>query len=153
MRIVVHGQPAPQGSKRHVGRGILIESSKRVKPWREAVHYAALESLDGKPRIEGPVSVCVRFYFDRPRAHYRTGKNAHLLRDDAPALPDNKGTYDLDKLQRACFDALSSAGIWRDDSQVADVVACKRWTVQLPGELAVPGAVIDVMPLDRGGVA
>ena len=149
----MHGQPAPQGSKRHVGRGILIESSKRVKPWREAVHYAALEALDGKPRIEGPVDVRVHFYFDRPRSHYRTGRNAHLLRDDAPRFPDNKGTYDVDKLQRACFDALSSAGIWKDDSQVAQVIARKKWTTQSPIDLPVPGAVIDVMPLDRGGVA
>lgn len=30
--IIVHGIPAPQGSKRHVGNGVLLESSKMVKP-------------------------------------------------------------------------------------------------------------------------
>ena len=40
--ITVEGiEAAPQGSKRHVGRGIMIESSKRVKPWRDAVRIEA----------------------------------------------------------------------------------------------------------------
>ena len=33
-RFAVLGLPAPQGSKRHVGEGRMVESSKRVKPWR-----------------------------------------------------------------------------------------------------------------------
>jgi len=33
--IPVLGIPAAQGSKKHVGRGILIESSKKVAPWRQ----------------------------------------------------------------------------------------------------------------------
>jgi crossover junction endodeoxyribonuclease RusA len=28
----VPGKPAPQGSKRHVGRGIMVESSNHVAP-------------------------------------------------------------------------------------------------------------------------
>lgn len=39
------GTPAPQGSKRHVGRGIMIESSRKVRPWRAAVVAAAVASL------------------------------------------------------------------------------------------------------------
>src|ERR1700676_3259288 len=37
MKITVRGIPAPQGSKRHVGGGRMIEMSKAVGPWREAV--------------------------------------------------------------------------------------------------------------------
>lgn len=29
----VIGLPAPQGSKKHVGHGVMVESSKKVKPW------------------------------------------------------------------------------------------------------------------------
>ena len=36
IEIKVIGLPAPQGSKRHVGHGVMIESSNNVKPWREA---------------------------------------------------------------------------------------------------------------------
>jgi Holliday junction resolvase RusA-like endonuclease len=34
--------PAPQGSKRHVGKGVLVESCRNVKPWRELVAQAAM---------------------------------------------------------------------------------------------------------------
>jgi hypothetical protein len=43
--IRIYGMPAPQGSKKLVGRtgkgrGILIESSRKAAPpWREAVKY------------------------------------------------------------------------------------------------------------------
>ena len=52
----VSGTPAPQGSKRHVGGGRMIESSKKVEPWREAVARVASahlldESLDGHLRV------------------------------------------------------------------------------------------------------
>ena len=30
----VIGIPGAQGSKRHVGNGVMVESSKKVKPWR-----------------------------------------------------------------------------------------------------------------------
>ena len=32
--LFVPGIPAPQGSKRHVGHGVMVESSARVKSWR-----------------------------------------------------------------------------------------------------------------------
>lgn len=41
----VYGEPAPQGSKRHVGGGRMIESSAKVKPWRQDVVAAAREAM------------------------------------------------------------------------------------------------------------
>jgi hypothetical protein len=41
LRVDVYGLPAPQGSKRHVGGGRMIEASKKVGPWREAVVRAS----------------------------------------------------------------------------------------------------------------
>ena len=34
--------PAPQGSKRHVGKGVMVESCKHVKPWRLLVARTAI---------------------------------------------------------------------------------------------------------------
>ena len=45
--IPVRGVPAPQGSKRHIGNGILIENSKKVKPWRQDVRAAAIAHYEG----------------------------------------------------------------------------------------------------------
>ena len=40
----VVGIPAPQGSKTLTRYGALMESSKKVKPWRQDVIHAALEA-------------------------------------------------------------------------------------------------------------
>lgn len=130
LRVTVHGTPAPQGSKRHVGNGVMIESSKAVKPWREAVKWAALEVLERVPGVTweplaGPVRVTATFAFQRPKSHYRTGKNAHLLRADAPTL--HAQTPDLDKIVRSTLDALVFAGVMRDDKQVAHLEVIKLW--------------------------
>src|SRR3546814_14230461 len=48
--LTVHGSPAPQCSKRHVGRGRMIESSQKVKPWRQDVQAATEAWVDLVPR-------------------------------------------------------------------------------------------------------
>src|SRR5206468_58994 len=66
----------------------------------------------------GPVDVGLYFYFPRPKSHYRTGRNSHLLKDPATEYKPSKP--DLDKLVRAALDAITQSGrIWRDDAQVA----------------------------------
>jgi len=135
----VHGTPAPQGSKRHVGHGIMVESSKKVKPWRQDVKYAARQIHDAEtPRFTGPVEIIVTFRLARPKGHYRTGRNAHLLRDSAPRYPHVKP--DLDKLLRSTLDGLGESGIWADDAQVVRAVAEKTYA----GVAGLPGAVITI---------
>ena len=135
--IRVFGHPAPQGSKRHVGNGVLIESSARVKPWRQDVRAAALEA---DTHFDGPVSLTVGFLLRRPASHFRTGRNAHLLRDTAPTYPGKKP--DIDKLLRSTLDGLGESGIWRDDAQVVEVVARKLYADHEP-----TGAHITIEPL------
>lgn len=148
MRIVVHDLPAPQGSKRHVGNGVMVESSQRVKPWREAVKQAALDAGAGhgpEGTLTGPVALEVTFTLPRPKAHYRTGRNAHLLRDNAPTRPDR--LPDLDKLLRSTMDALTAAGVWVDDAQVVGINARKVYPDHLDA-LEHPGAAIRVAPIE-----
>ena len=98
----------------------MIESSPHVGPWRERV---ALAAHNAEPAmLTGALSVTLEFYFPRPKSHYRTGRNAHLLRDAAPDYPTGKP--DIDKLARAILDALT--GIWwDDDSRVVSLEAVK----------------------------
>jgi len=131
--IDVHGLPAPQGSKRafrnpHSGRVQLVESSTRVKTWREDVKQAALDAIDGGGPLTGPIRLYADFYLPRPKAHYRSGANAHLLRDKAPIRP--AGKPDLDKLLRSTCDALTAAGVWSDDSRVVTISATKFYADQ-----------------------
>lgn len=128
----VFGTPAPQGSKRHVGRGIMVESSAKVKPWREDVRAAATEAYDGPP-LDGPLSVAVTFTLPKP-------KSAPKRRRTWPSRKP-----DIDKLVRSTFDAIGSAGLWKDDAQVVSLAASKVY-VNDPGGLGRPGARIAIAP-------
>jgi crossover junction endodeoxyribonuclease RusA len=149
--IRVLGRPAPQGSKRafvirggpRKGQAAVIESSHdRVKSWRQAVvdEARAAAGWGEMPPLAGPLEVSMVFVMPRPKSHYRTGRNDHLLRDSAPAYPHGKP--DLSKLCRATEDALTDAGIWADDAQVVHYeVLAKRWEGHAQG---LPGAVITI---------
>lgn len=129
----VPGRPAPQGSKRHVGGGVMIESSKHVKPWREDVRQAALLLGRKGPPLDGPLAVRMVFTVAKP-------KSAPKTRRTWPAtMPD------LSKLIRATEDALTSAGLWKDDARVVEYDrAAKVYPGEDPEALDVPGALIAV---------
>jgi crossover junction endodeoxyribonuclease RusA len=148
--VTAYGKPAMQGSKRHVGRGIMVESSTRTRPWRENVRSAVRAEIDatGWQRLTGPVEVVAVFFFDRPRSHYRTGRNAGQLRDGAALWPANRASGDVDKQLRLLFDAAVDAGAMADDAQVVSVRACKRWT----GDgLDVAGVRVEIRPAETSG--
>jgi Holliday junction resolvase RusA-like endonuclease len=141
IRFKVTGRPAPQGSKRHIGHGRMIEQSKAVGPWREAVRAETQRQIYER-LAEWPdelaVSASLTFWLPRPQSHYRTGRNAHLLRESAPARP--AGRPDVDKLARAVLDGLTAGGAFADDSQVVDLAVSKQWCG--PGES--PGVWIEI---------
>lgn len=121
----MRGVPAPQGSKRHVGNGIMVESSRAVGPWREAVRAETQRAMT-EP-MAGAVLVTVAFALPRPKGHYRTGRFSGQLRPGAPHW--HASTPDLDKLVRAVLDGLTAGGAWKDDSQVCRIVAHKFYSV------------------------
>lgn len=124
----VPGKPAPQGSKRHVGRGILIESSREVGPWRERIALAAHNAMycAGQPLLGCAVDVHLDFVMPRPKSTPR----------ETPAAIKRP---DIDKLARAALDAITSVVI-ADDSQVVGLRVTKR--LALPDEL--PGMNAEV---------
>jgi len=123
VHIRVNGRPAPQGSKRHVGNGRMIEMSKAVGPWREAVRAETQRSVSTP--LSGPVAVTVLFYLNRPAAHYGTGRNRLHVKPSAPDRP--VGRPDLDKLARAVLDGLTMGSAFADDAQVVTLHAEKRY--------------------------
>lgn len=144
--IRVRGLPIPQGSKvaNRFGRGVRDANATRLKVWRGQVAAAAADAVryeDDVP-FTGPVKAWLRFTFIRPASHYRSGRNAHLLRDSAPLFPGH-GCGDIDKLQRAIFDALTDADVWADDTQVVDVRARKMYAGE--DELALDRAGVDII--------
>lgn len=114
----VPGKPAPQGSKRHVGRGILLESSTEVGPWRERIALAAhnyARNTTGIPLpFSGlPLSVSLDFVMPRPTSAPKRSTPAAIKRPD------------IDKLARAVLDGLTNV-LLTDDSAVVDLRTHKR---------------------------
>lgn len=108
----VPGRPAPQGSKRHVGGGIMVESSKAVAPWRTTIAWHAAQAWAGPP-LQGAVVVVYEFVMPRPSGCPKRSTPAAVKRPD------------IEKLARAASDALTEI-VWRDDSQVVDMRLIKR---------------------------
>ena len=142
VNVAVNGiEPAPQGSKRHVGGGRLIEASKRVKPWRQAVAASAQQQMREQKcsLITGACSVTVEFRFKRTKSHFTTNGQ---LKANAPEHYVVKRN-DVDKCCRSTLDALSET-VFADDCLVVRLVADKRYC--FGSEPA--GALITVVPVE-----
>jgi crossover junction endodeoxyribonuclease RusA len=126
--VEVHGIPAPQGSKRHIGGGRMVEMSKAVGPWREAVRGETQRAMNGHGMLGGAVRCAITFYLPRPAGHYGTGRNKGKIRRSAPHWPAVRP--DLDKLARAVLDGLTEGGAWKDDSQVIQLNVRKIYAVE-----------------------
>jgi crossover junction endodeoxyribonuclease RusA len=89
--------------------GVVLHSSGKVKPWREAMGWALRSAMTTQP-VRGPVSVSLQFSLPLP-------KKARVFADRPP---------DLDKLTRTVLDALTGIVI-EDDAQVVEVYAHKHY--------------------------
>lgn len=150
LQFLVYGRPAPQGSKRFVGvrggRGVLVESSKAVKPWRELVHAAAVELRGHLPGavgrlpepLDGPLVLRMVFTLPKPAG---APKRRRTYPDRMP---------DLSKLARSTEDALVSAGLIADDARIVEY---ERLAKVYPNEdaeaLSSPGVRIELARLVR----
>lgn len=113
----VPGHPVPKGSKvafkhNQTGRAHLKESS-RSKAWEDIVaHYAWLAYDD--PPIEVPCRVRAIF---------------HMLKPKKPKFPHVHAVApDLDKLFRACGDAMSKQ-VYKDDCLIVALQVGKTWAI------------------------
>lgn len=148
--IVRNHRPAPQGSKRHVGNGRLIEQSKRVAPWRDAVDRAARAAMvarhamqyGGSPAgpvqpLDGPLSIEIVFTVRKPASAPKS----------RTTWPTTRDSGDIDKLLRSTFDALTTAGAIADDSRIVKVTTRKAFPGEGLDALDAPGAAIRIWQL------
>lgn len=142
LRMYIPGKPVPQGSKRWLPGGRMIEANQNLRPWRSTVTMYARQAMAAKQEmgfpLTGPVTVVMDFTFARPKAHYGTGRNEGKVKDNAPLY--HPSVPDLDKLIRAVHDGMTDAGLWVDDSQVTSLHASKVYAHQ-------PGVTVEVFPL------
>ena len=126
----IDGEPAPQGSKNGFvknGRVVLVESSKKVKPWREAV--ARTTQAQVPCPLQNAVEVALVFHLPRPKTVTRKW----------PAVKP-----DLDKLVRSTFDGLTTGGLYTDDALVIALSASKQYATDRIGCQVIAREVQDV---------
>jgi crossover junction endodeoxyribonuclease RusA len=118
----VYGIAQSMGSKRaFVPKGwtrpIITDSNRNLKSWQSLVADAASRAIAEQPDwqiLEGGVRLTLAFYLPRPKALAKK----ILAHTKAP---------DCSKLIRSTEDALSGI-VYRDDSQVIEIVAGKFYT-------------------------
>lgn len=137
IRIVVLGSPAPQGSKSYkgqskAGHAIMVESSKKVRPWRQDVKAEAERVMASRRPLDGPLVAVMTFTLPKPTSAPKTRRTWPCRKPDAS------------KLLRSTEDALTDAGVWADDARAVTVVAHKRYPNEGENALHAPGVVIEV---------
>lgn len=150
LTIVVHGRPAPQGSKKYAGHrrnsasgrisAVLVEQSKRVKPWRALVTRAAMDAMldahQAEP-LDGPLEAEVFFTVRKPASAPKRRRTWPTTRDSG----------DLDKLLRSTFDGIADAEAVADDARIIAVTARKAFPLEHSEALSEPGAIIRLYTL------
>jgi len=122
----VPGTPRPKGSAKWIARGgkAVPVANPNLVTWTGACAAAAQAAMVGLEVLTGPVCLVAFFMFQRPQAHYRTGRYAGELKPHAPTSHTN--TPDTSKLVRALEDAMTGV-VWVDDRQVCWLEAHKVW--------------------------
>ena len=115
----VDGAPKPQARPRAFRRGKHIAMYSPKSDWKKSVTFYAGQH----GHLNGSLKVELHFLFKRPKSHYRTGKNSHILKDSAPYDMTNKP--DLDNLAKAIYDACQDGGLIADDSYIIES-HCKK---------------------------
>lgn len=119
IELIVPGDP--KSLKRHrTGKFGNYDPSKGDK---QDFLAKALSKRPERP-YEGPLRVSMEFTFGRPKCHFRTGKNAHLLKNSAPI--HHTSAPDLDNLIKFVGDSLNGI-FWKDDACIAAISAIKPY--------------------------
>jgi len=123
LRVVAHGDPAAQGSKKAFKRGkkiVLVEMDEGLPAWRAAIEAAARQAAGAEwETIDGPVSIAGEIKIRKPRT---------TKFQDHPA-----GPKDLDKILRSIGDALTKSQVITDDARIVHWCVRKVWATNLPG--------------------
>jgi crossover junction endodeoxyribonuclease RusA len=128
-----------------MGNGIMVEASKRAKPWRQDVMIQSRDQYDGAP-LTGPVFVEITFWLPRPQSHYRMidKQLSNVIKANAPVFSTASTQGDIDKVLRCSLDGLQAKTggcVLADDSLVVRVTAEKRYVTEAEG----CGALISVL--------
>lgn len=123
IKLSILGEPKAQKRHRHVRMGNFVRqydpSASDKGDFLSIVQYNA-----PKEPFAVPLAIAIRFYFTRPKSHFKTGKNSHVMKDTAPLWHTSKP--DVDNMAKFLMDSLNKI-YWKDDSYIADCWITKQY--------------------------
>lgn len=129
----VLGEPTAQ--KRH--RSVRVGNFNRQYDPSEADKrdfLSIVQEYAPETPINSPIKLDIVFHFSRPKSHYRTGKNAHLLKDDVSEW--HVARPDCDNCIKFVMDSLNKI-YWRDDSLICSTSILKRYSTKPRTEITI----------------
>jgi len=139
---VAYADGKPFARPYHPKGSLTSKDSKEVRwakshAWSDAVMQAVLHALPPDAPWSGPIRCDIEFFMPRLKKHaarkYGTGELWHV------------NTPDRDNLQKAIEDAITKAGLWRDDKQSCDGRISKKYHAVESG----PGVVITIEKIEE----
>lgn len=129
LSFVVAGHPEPAGSKKTVpagGRYVVVDANPRSKGWKKVVAATAREAMRQEEwqTLECPVWISMVFTVVRPKGHF---KKDGTLSAEGFRWPAPSKKPDLLKLSRGVEDALTDAGVYKDDALIVVEQLRKVW--------------------------
>jgi Holliday junction resolvase RusA-like endonuclease len=124
----------------------MRDDAKGNAEWKQLVSFYAQQQYRGEP-LSGTLKVDFTFYMPRISSHYGSGRNAGILKANAPTYHTVKP--DKTKLTRSTEDALTGV-VWVDDARIAEGEQRKLYTVA--GRNWQPGAEIRISILEGGNL-
>jgi Holliday junction resolvase RusA-like endonuclease len=123
INLTILGEPKAQKRHRHVRMGSFV---RQYDPSAsdKGDFLSIVQSNAPKEPFAVPLAVAIRFYFTRPKSHFRTGKNSHVMKDTAPLWHTSKP--DVDNMAKFLMDSLNKI-YWKDDSYIADCWITKQY--------------------------
>jgi crossover junction endodeoxyribonuclease RusA len=119
------GQPRPRACIRGKRAGVYDPGT--ADAWKRIISIRAKQAWD-KVQFTGPIKLLLVIWMPRPKKHFNKGGAV------VPSAPTwHTARPDLDNIEKAIKDAITDAGVWRDDSQVCAVVKTKRYAEKVTG--------------------
>ena len=113
-------EPVSLKRHRHRLKGGTYDPSKKDKD----DFIKVIENFP-EEKMTKPLRCVLNFYCKRPKIHYKSGKNAHILKDTSPKY--NINNKDLDNMVKFVLDALNDK-LYTDDSLIFEISCSKMYS-------------------------
>ena len=116
----INFEPVSLKRHRHRLHGGTYDPSKKEKD-------DFIKSIENFPteKMSKPIKCVLNFYCKRPKNHYKSGKNANILKDSSPKY--NTNNKDLDNMVKFVLDALNNK-LYLDDRQIFELTCSKLYS-------------------------